>query len=104
MLLDLELIDSRPLGTKSGFGRPLIRAAVNGQSTLLLVDTAATETLFTRRLLGSLNIGTKAAIAGTDHAGAEVPTWVTTDTFFLELGGHHLELNEVAAIETPNIF
>ena len=104
MLLDLELIDSRPLGTKSGFGRPLIRAAVNGQSTLLLVDTAATETLFSRRLLGSLNIGTKAAIAGTDHAGAEVPTWVTTDTLFLELGGHHLELNEVAAIETPNIF
>lgn len=104
MLFDERLLTSRSRTGVSRSGQPLVRARVQGQDTLLLVDTGATETLFTRSLLNRSRVAMEPAEAGRDHAGADTPTWTSLDPVSLKIGGHGFELERVAVIEAPGAF
>lgn len=56
---------------------PMVRATVNGVATLLIIDSGATDHVFTRRLAESIGVTLVETDPGTDHAGMPVASYTT---------------------------
>jgi hypothetical protein len=82
---------------------PMVRAEIEGRSTLLILDTGATDSVFTAALIRSIGAPLQPAPDGTDHAGAPVPSW-TTATLSLRIGDLPLRISDAIVIEGPAPF
>jgi hypothetical protein len=82
---------------------PMIDARVDGVEARFILDTGSTDHVWTRRLVGQLDIESVPTKPGTDHAGASTPTW-TVGTATVEIGGLSLAVTEVVAIDGPPQF
>ena len=56
-------------------GQPMVRAKVGGVDTRLLLDTGASTHLLTLDLATRATLPVLFSNSGTDHAGANVPSW-----------------------------
>lgn len=82
---------------------PMIDARVDGVETCFVLDTGSTDHVWTRRLVGQLDIESLPTEPGTDHAGASTPTW-TVGMATVEIGGVALSVSDVVAIDGPPQF
>lgn len=82
-------------------GQPLVAAAVQGETVLLLVDTGASETLLSRSLMRRLGVPIQPSEPGLDHVGADVPTWTCVDTLSLDIDDYRRPIANVAVIDLP---
>jgi hypothetical protein len=82
---------------------PLIRAAVGGVVTLLILDSGSEVHLLNRELVDELGLTTEEGEEGTDHSGATMPSWSVEDVG-LRVGEASLTLRDVVAIPAPKPF
>lgn len=82
---------------------PMIVARVGGVETRFILDTGSTGHVWTRRLVGQLDVESVPTKPGTDHAGASTPTW-TVGTATVEIGSLSLAVTDVVAIDGPPQF
>lgn len=104
-MASLEIAFLEPLASRAADERqPLVSARVDGRTTLLLVDTGATETLLTRDFVSSLGLPLAAVAPGTDHGGNPVPTWTSAAPVSLALGMFETRLDSVPVVAAPRRF
>jgi hypothetical protein len=82
---------------------PMIRATVGGIGTRLILDTGSTDHVLTKALIDRVGVGATPAEAGTDHAGAAVPSWSVGD-LEVHIAGEPFALRDVVAIAAPGPF
>lgn len=82
---------------------PMVSVKVGDIETKLILDTGATDHVFTMELATEAHLEASPAEPGTDHAGASVPSWSLGEVP-LELGGLTLPLHSVVAIDGPPPF
>jgi hypothetical protein len=100
MLLRAPLLLSEPShGVRPA--PPLIRARVNGELTLLVVDTGATETLLSTQLLKRVGVPLKSVEPGQDHLCASVPTWNSQCPIEIRIEDFTVSMRNAAAIDAP---
>ena len=83
---------------------PLVQARIGDTTTLLIIDSGATEPVFTAALARAIGAKLQPAEPGTDHAGQSVPSWSMTENAILNLGGRALTLDSPVVIEGPAPF
>jgi hypothetical protein len=82
---------------------PLVRGAVGGIETLLVLDTGADVHLLTKELVDRIGLDVEEGEEGVDHSGATMPSW-TVDDVGLTLGDTVLTLRDVVSIPAPAPF
>lgn len=83
---------------------PMLRAQVEGLATWLIVDTGASDPIFTKSLATHAGVTLQPAEAGTDHAGAPVSTWTSPDALALHLQDRVFHFAQPLIIEGPPVF
>jgi len=82
---------------------PMVSVKVRDIETKLILDTGATDHVFTMELAAEAHLEAIPAEPGTDHAGAPVPSWSLGEVP-VEFGGLTLPLYSVIAIDGPPPF
>lgn len=82
---------------------PMVSVKVRDVETKLILDTGATDHVFTMELAGEAHLPTIPDEPGTDHTGASVSSWSLGEVP-VELGGVTLPLKSVVAIDGPAPF
>lgn len=89
--------------TGDRIANPMVRASVAGIQTLFILDTGASDHVFTIELAERARLSLHPGEPGTDHTGAQVQSWSAGD-LELDIDGARLELRGVVAIEGPAPF
>ncbi len=82
---------------------PMVHAVVGGAATRLILDTGSTDHVLTKELIDRVGAPMTPGEAGTDHAGAPVPSWFVGE-LEVGIGGRSLALRDVVAIAGPPPF
>lgn len=82
---------------------PMVHASVGGVRTKLILDSGASDHVFTMDLVRGAGIAVGAAEEGFDHVGASVPSVMLGDVS-IELADTTLDLNGVCAFDGPRWF
>jgi Aspartyl protease len=82
---------------------PMVHARLGGVATRLILDTGSTDHVLTRALVDEAGLPTETGESGTDHAGADVPSW-SVGEIAVELGGVAFDLHAAIAIDGPPPF
>jgi hypothetical protein len=90
-------------GDGSSVHSPMIRAAVGGIDTLLVLDTGSEVHLLTRELSDQIGLSLAEGEEGIDHSGATMPSW-TAGVVPMLAGGVELALRDVVVIPAPAPF
>ena len=95
VLLDVPITFDTEDGTT--VHSPMIQATVGGIATRLILDTGSTDHVLAKELIDRVGVAAEPAEAGTDHAGAAVPSWSVGE---LEVGidGAPFALRDVATL------
>jgi len=82
---------------------PMVSVKVRDIETKLILDTGATDHVFTMELAAEAHLEAIPTDPGTDHAGAPVPSWSLGEVP-IEFGSLTLPLHSVVAIDGPPPF
>ena len=82
---------------------PMVHTTIGGVATRLILDTGATDHVLTKELVDEAALPTSPGEPGTDHAGAEVPSWSLGETV-VDIGAASFALQAVVAITGPPPF
>jgi hypothetical protein len=82
----------------------MLQGWFKNQATWLIVDTGASDPIFTNRLAAEAGMTLLAAEAGTDHAGASVSTWTSPDALALRIGERLFHFERPLVIQGPSQF
>ena len=82
---------------------PMVHATLGGVAARLILDTGSTDHVLTKELIDEVGLPTEPGEAGTDHAGAEVPSWSVGEAA-VEIGGVSFDLHGIVAITGPPPF
>lgn len=83
---------------------PMVRARVFGVECWLIVDSGATDPVFTRALADEVGASLAPTEPGTDHAGAPVRSWRAQGSWTVAIEGWHREIEAPLVIEGPPPF
>jgi hypothetical protein len=95
-----------PITFEAGAGRthaPMVVARVSDVTTKLILDTGSTDHVLTIELAYAAGLTAEPGEPGTDHAGAEVPSW-TLGTVPATIGDLGVTLHDAVAIAGPAPF
>lgn len=96
-----------PIGFEAADGStvhaPLMRGAVGGVETLLVVDTGSEVHLLTRELADRIGLALVEGEEGTDHSGTTMPSWAAGEVP-MRTGGAEIALHDVVVIPAPAPF
>lgn len=82
---------------------PMVHATVRGVATRLILDTGSTDHVLTKELIDRVGVDSAPGEAGTDHAGAAVPSW-SVGELEVRIDRRPLALRDVVAIAGPPPF
>jgi hypothetical protein len=100
-ILDVPIVFEVEGGTT--IHSPMVHATLGGIGTRLILDTGATDHVMMKALVDGAGLPTEPGEAGTDHAGADVPSWSVGEAA-IEIDGVSFGLRSVVAIEGPQPF
>jgi hypothetical protein len=83
---------------------PLVRARIGEVERLFILDSGATDPIFTKALAKSVGMNLKPAEQGSDHAGAKVRTFQGTSPLTVVLESYPYKVAEPLFIEGPPPF
>jgi len=105
ILVDAPISYSVPEdGTERKIHTPMVRARVGNVETLLILDTGATDPIFTVAFADAIGVAYQQTGDGTDHADASVATFAGTSPLNLFIGDYQYTVSSPLFIEGPPPF
>jgi hypothetical protein len=99
--LTYEVVES---GAPRTIHTPMVRGAIGDTETLLILDTGASDPVFTLSLARAVGIAVERAQDGSDHAHASVVTYVGKSPLRIRLAGYEYTVVAPLFIDGPPPF